>query len=373
MQTQLTITIENIAPTSGTSLTPFWFGFHNGNFDTYDRGRPASLGVERIAEDGNTAEISREFDLAGFGSVQGTVGNGPINPGQTVQFQVTIDGSDSTSRYFNYASMLLPSNDFFVANGNERAHEVFDEKGNFIGADFIVPGSAILDAGTEVSDELFDTTAFFGQSVPNTGTPENGVVRQAEGFIPDGRILSEPRFANADFTVSDYQVARIRIFNTLNGEAGDDELTGTKRDDLITGNEGDDRLYGRQGNDRLTGGLGDDLLTGGAGNDELYGNEGNDRLNGGNGDDRLVGGTGFNILTGGAGADVFVLAAGSGFDTITDFRFGSGDRLSLSGGLAFSDLTFTELGRNTRISYGSDELALLRNITAASISEAVFV
>ncbi len=50
VDTQITITVENLAPTNGTSLTPFWFGLHDGNFDTYDRGRPASLGLERIAE-----------------------------------------------------------------------------------------------------------------------------------------------------------------------------------------------------------------------------------------------------------------------------------------------------------------------------------
>lgn len=211
MQTQLTITIENLAPENGTSLTPFWFGLHDGGFDTYDRGRSASEGLERIAEDGNNAELSREFDLAGFGTIQGTVGAAPIGPGETVEFEVVVDGDDPSSRYFNYAAMILPSNDFFVANGNELAHEIFDENGDFLGAEFIIPGTAVLDAGTEVNDELPETTAFFGQSAPDTGTPENGVILPAEGFIPGGRILSEPSFAEADFTVSEYEVARITI------------------------------------------------------------------------------------------------------------------------------------------------------------------
>ena len=224
MQTQLTISVENLAPENGTSLTPFWFGFHDGNFDTYDRGRPASEGLERIAEDGTTDEISREFDLAGFGLVQGTVGEAPIAPGETVEFEVTIDSDDPGSRYFNYASMILPSNDFFVANGNELAHEIFDEDGNFIGVDFVVSGSAVLDAGTEVNDELPETTAFFGQSAPDTGTPEDGVVQLAEGFIPGGRILSEPRFAEADFTASGYEVVRITITETIVDEPTFPEL-----------------------------------------------------------------------------------------------------------------------------------------------------
>jgi hypothetical protein len=214
MQTQLTISVQNLAPENGTSLTPVWFGIHDGGFDTYDRGRPASLGLEQIAEDGATGTISTEFDLAGFGTVQGTIGSAPIAPGETLEFEVVVDADDPSSRYFNYASMILPSNDFFIANGNELAHEIFDADGNFIGTDFIVPGTAVLDAGTEVNDELPETTAFFGQSAPNTGTTENGVIQLAEGFIPDGRILSEPMFAEADFTAPDYEVLRITIAET---------------------------------------------------------------------------------------------------------------------------------------------------------------
>ncbi|MGF1461335.1 MAG: spondin domain-containing protein [Leptolyngbyaceae cyanobacterium] len=212
--TQLTISIENLAPESGTSLTPFWFGFHDGGFDTYDRGRPVSPGLESVAEDGATTLLASEFELAGFGTVQGTIGAAPIGPGEIVEFEVTVDNSSSDSRYFNYASMVLPSNDFFVANGNELAHEIFDASGNFVGADFVILGSAVLDAGSEVNDELPETTAFFGQSAPDTGTLENGVVQLAEGFISGGRILSAAQFANADFTTEGYEVARITITET---------------------------------------------------------------------------------------------------------------------------------------------------------------
>ncbi len=213
----VTVSIENLSPDNGAFLTPLWFGFHDGTFDTYDRGRPVSPGLESLAEDGATELISQEFDLAGFGTVQGTIPGedgtpGPIDPGETASFTVELDPSDPTSRFFNYASMIIPSNDFFIANGNERAHAIFDEAGNFIGADFIVLGTNVLDAGSEVNDEIPANTAFFGQMAPNTGMPENGVVELAEGFIPDGPILSSEDFFNADFTASDFQVARIRVF-----------------------------------------------------------------------------------------------------------------------------------------------------------------
>ncbi|MGF1494166.1 MAG: spondin domain-containing protein [Microcoleaceae cyanobacterium] len=214
---QVTISIENLAPENGTFITPVWFGFHDGTFDTYDRGRPVSPGLESVAEDGDTSLISTEFDLAGFGTVQGTIPGGAgipgvIDPGETTTFTVELDLDDPQSAFFNYASMIVPSNDFFIANGNERAFQIVDEEGNFLGTDFVVLGENILDAGTEVNDEIPANTAFFGQQTPDTGVDENGVVEIAEGFIPGGNILSSDDFFNADFTAEGYEVARIRVF-----------------------------------------------------------------------------------------------------------------------------------------------------------------
>ena len=214
---EVTVTVENLSPESGTALTPLWVGFHDGGFDTYDRGRPSSPGLESLAEDGATDLISQEFLSSGAGFVEGVVaGDGGANPGiidvgETTSFTFTIDRSLASSRYFNYASMVLPSNDAFIANGNPFSHEIFDAEGNFLGADFIVAGSEVLDAGTEVNDEAENSTAFFGQAEANTGETENGLVETHPGFNPDGRILSAADFANADFTAEDYQVARITV------------------------------------------------------------------------------------------------------------------------------------------------------------------
>ncbi|MBN2978731.1 type I secretion C-terminal target domain-containing protein, partial [Pseudomonas lactucae] len=80
---------------------------------------------------------------------------------------------------------------------------------------------------------------------------------------------------------------------------------------------------------------GGDTLIGNAGDDILFGQGGNDTLNGGAGNDILVGGRGNDVLTGGAGADTFVWLKGDtntsgGFDRITDFKHGEGDKLDLS-------------------------------------------
>jgi len=126
-------------------------------------------------------------------------------------FTFTVDRSLASSRYFNYASMILPSNDAFIANGNPLAHEIFDADGNFFGADFVISGDEVLDAGTEINDEAEESTAFFGQSAPNTGETEDGVVESHPGFESDGRILSADDFAGTDFTAEGYDLARITV------------------------------------------------------------------------------------------------------------------------------------------------------------------
>jgi hypothetical protein len=208
------VTIENLAPTNGTFVTPVWVGFHNGTFDLYDRGATASPELERLAEDGNTSFISNTFTNSGAGDTQGTIfgsNQPPIAPGEITQATFKLDKNLASSRYFSYASMIIPSNDAFIANGNPLAHRIFDDSGKFLGADFIVLGSQVLDAGTEVNDEQTSTTAFFGQTVPNTGTPENGTVEIHPGFLPGGPILSDPRFAQADFTATGYEIVRIQV------------------------------------------------------------------------------------------------------------------------------------------------------------------
>lgn len=212
--TFLQVRVESLAPQNGTFLTPMWVGFHNGTFDTYDSGSAASAALERLAEDGNTDPLSMSFGLSGAGAADGAIApGGPFAPGSVAIMNLMLDNNNPNARYFSYASMVIPSNDAFIANGNPLAHEIFDAGGNFIGADFIIMGSSVLDAGTEMNDELPMNTAFFGQMAPNTGVNENGVVHAHSGFNAPGSggILDDPMFANADFTAGGYQIARISI------------------------------------------------------------------------------------------------------------------------------------------------------------------
>jgi Ca2+-binding RTX toxin-like protein len=65
---------------------------------------------------------------------------------------------------------------------------------------------------------------------------------------------------------------------TLNGEGGDDVLTGADTNDTLNGGDGNDRLVGAKGTDLMNGGAGNDTLVwnNGDGSDRMNGDAGND-------------------------------------------------------------------------------------------------
>jgi hypothetical protein len=212
---ELTLTIENLAPQNGTYLTPTWVAFHDGSFNIFDYGFSASAALERLAEDGDTGPISDLFDQSGRGDFEATIAgpNGPYAPGDSQRVRLQVDAMSASSRYFSFATMVIPSNDAFIGNDNALAFRIFDNNGNFLPLNMFILGSMVLDAGTEVNTEAPLDTAFFGQQQPNTGPDENGVVHIHPGYKRPGQggILDDPRFANADFIIPGYPIAQIRI------------------------------------------------------------------------------------------------------------------------------------------------------------------
>jgi hypothetical protein len=53
---------------------------------------------------------------------------------------------------------------------------VVDASGGFVGADFVLTGEDVRDAGTELNDEVPMNTASFGQVLSDTGVPTDGLV-----------------------------------------------------------------------------------------------------------------------------------------------------------------------------------------------------
>jgi len=229
---EVTVVIENLALPGGTFLTPAWVAFHDGSFDSYDGGAPASPQLERIAEDGNTGPISDLF-LATSPGLDATIisdtGIPPIAPGETATMTFMLDGREAANRFFSYVSMVIPSNDAFIANGNPTSHRIFNNGGHFIGADFIVSGADVNDAATELNDEAPENTAFLGQMAPNTGQTEDARIHDHPGYkVPGaGGILDEGMFVNADFALPGYDIARITVTADSGGGSGSSGSSGS--------------------------------------------------------------------------------------------------------------------------------------------------
>jgi len=160
----------------------------------------------------------------------------------------------------------------------------------------------------------------------------------------------------------------------LIGDLGDDILNAEAGNDLVFGDDGNDRLYGGDGFDELNGGIGKDFLYGGNNNDTLFGNNDNDTLYGEAGDDILNGGQGSDVLRGGLNNDIFVIAVGNGSDIVQDFQDGF-DKMGLSGGLLFSQLTILGSGTNTLIKNTSsgETFATLQNVSSTLITNLDFL
>jgi len=196
----LKVTVDNMAPEGGVSLTPVWVGFHDGSFDSYNGGEASSAALQALAEDGNTDPISTDF-ASTAGGVDGAVlgkDNPPlIKPGMSGNGMFTVDNGAS-NRYLSYASMVLASSDYFVANGDPLKHDIsslLDGSVNEVSFIIGMPGT-VNDAGTEVND--FNTSAgnpLFpelpeGQTAAGQGADENGVITNVDS--PYANFLNTP-------------------------------------------------------------------------------------------------------------------------------------------------------------------------------------
>ncbi|HEV2816967.1 MAG TPA: calcium-binding protein [Allosphingosinicella sp.] len=176
-------------------------------------------------------------------------------------------------------------------------------------------------------------------------------------------------------------------FENISASLFDDFLTGNNSDNLLAGDSGADSLSGGDGADTLYGDgrvIVDHHGTGGSGpivtyvdaSDLPFGDPaGNDVLNGGKGDDTLWGGGGDDVLTGGKGSDLFGFGPGDGDDRITDFEkmkdtiFFQG----VSGVDDFGDLTFTKVGGDVLITWGTSDSILLEGVKLNQIHASDFM
>ncbi|MDP8102023.1 matrixin family metalloprotease [Phocoenobacter atlanticus] len=210
-------------------------------------------------------------------------------------------------------------NDTYVYNKGDGNDKISDTKGYNI---IKLNGLASTDV---TSVTLVDSDFVLQMGDENTIKIDKNTVR--------GENNSSLTFKFTDKTVSSIDFLKKYTPITIEGNEGDDYLSGSDLSDKILGKSGNDMLRGFDGDDILRGGDGDDnlfggdyndskgapyywetndndlvyggndILDGGAGNDSLYGGIGNDTLNGGDGNDLLYAGSGNDVLDGGSGHD----------------------------------------------------------------------
>jgi archaellum component FlaF (FlaF/FlaG flagellin family) len=223
-------------------------------------------------------------------------------------------------------------------------------------------GASNFELGTETSDifvrdTLTNTTT--NVSVDSAGNRGDG---DSPSISADGRFVAfesnssnlvpgDNNNSNDIFVVETSSTPKV-----INGIPGNDNLTGTSGSDIINGAEGDDVLTGLRASDVLNGGDGNDILSGGKGSDTLNGGLGND------------------ALEGSAGKDVFVLGAGLGVDTISDFG-NRQDTIQLINGLTFGQLSISPGTNGTliRLAGSGEVLASLTGVDPYFIGSEDFI
>ena len=166
------ITVTDSQPAGGFGISPVWFGLHDGTYQTFAPGASASAGVQSVAELGDASGLVSAFN--GHGD-QAVVGSAPLGPGGTASGVLDV-ADPSMNRFLNFAAMVVPSNDFFMANDDPQAFEIFDAAGHFLGPKTImVFGRDVWDAGTEVNDIAFGAAFIVGDDATDH-VAENGVV-----------------------------------------------------------------------------------------------------------------------------------------------------------------------------------------------------
>jgi len=186
-----TVTVTN---TSGTTafpgiLTPVAWATHDGSPVMYEMGTPASAGLESLAEDGDPSTLVAALGGMATVGTSGAEGGGPIMAGGFYTFTVT---PDATNRFLSIASMVVPSNDTFMAfmpGGVALLDGAGAARSN---ADIAADVLALLlaaDAGTETNQAGAAGPDQAPFTAPNIGAPEgNALVR-----LYDGSIWPAPR------------------------------------------------------------------------------------------------------------------------------------------------------------------------------------
>lgn len=167
----VTVTITNLAAANSISFAPLHLGFHRGAFDAFNIGSTAGPGIVSVAEGGAGGQWQADFAAADPTATRGIIG-GALTPGQSRSQSFIVNAG--LNRFFTFASMVIPSNDFFIGNDNAQQYRLFDDAGNLLINSITQTSSQIWDAGSEAFS--IANAAFLVNGNNDLRTPQNGVV-----------------------------------------------------------------------------------------------------------------------------------------------------------------------------------------------------
>ena len=166
--------------------------------------------------------------------------------------------------------------------------------------------------------EIKSSYSFTVVATDTSGNASEQVVTLGINDVDDPTVITVVIRGNS---LNNILTGTINTQNVINGDGGNDSLTGANLKDTLLGGSGNDTLIGNEEND---------FLDGGSSNDSLLGGTGNDILTGGSGNDTLIGGNGADNISGGSGLDLFLYQSpNQGEDRITDFSL-TEDKIGIS-------------------------------------------
>lgn len=213
----LRITYTNNQPAGGMSTSPLWFAFHDGSVDTFNAGAPANPALETLAELGEGAALTANLGADGTaGWLFSPNALREFTPGETAS--ATFTGANGALvRWFSFAAMVVPSNDFFIGNDNPTQYELFDSSGAFTGPLTIrIFSQDAWDARTEINNADLGAAFLVGRDVTQ-GDAESGNVTplfsMGGNLLYLSRLLGErtPLYTMSDALTSGELLATITI------------------------------------------------------------------------------------------------------------------------------------------------------------------
>ena len=208
----VTVKVENLAPINSISFAPLRLGFNNGTFDAFNIGQAATAPIISVAEGGSGSAWLPAFAAADPTATIGSI-TPALLPGQTLSSTFQVDSS--INRYFTFASMVVPSNDFFIGNDSPTEYQLFDNAGNLQLSSISLKANQIWDAGSEVFDPV--AAAFLAIGTNSLRTPQNSVVgfnfAELSGFngltTAPGYVFNSGLTANSDIYRISFEVAAV--------------------------------------------------------------------------------------------------------------------------------------------------------------------